>query len=205
VQVGREQRAGSRTRSLIEAYGSTPDQPVEDLEAADPPAAPQQGDPGLLRALEFLDACVLPPPDLGRSPPPPESRAVSTGGDSPGLRVAMANTAMQRPAGPAIPESAPTDRASRFAGWQVPRGLLYWLGVGAAAGAAWRLTSSPFGMAVAALAASAVLIGLELLLRMIDPRLAHRLGFARAQRGAAFYGAGVALGVGTGLAVAHVM
>jgi hypothetical protein len=203
VQVGREQRAGSRTRSLIEAYGSTPDPPLEDLEAADPSATPE-GDPGLLRALEFLDACVLPPPGLGRSSPPPDTQAISTG-DSRGLRVAAANAAVQTPAGPAIPDSAPTDRDSRFAGRQVPRGLLYWLGVGAAAGAAWRLTTSPFGMAVAALVASAILIALELLLRMIDPRFAHRLGFARAQRGTAFYGAGLALGVGTGLAVAHVM
>jgi hypothetical protein len=191
---------GSRTRGLIEAYGSTPHEPVEDLEADDAPALPHDGDPGVLSALEFLEACVLPLPDLKRGPPPadPQAGPTTTVADS-------ADPAMQARAAPAVPDAAPTDRDSRLAHWRVPRGLLYWLGVGAAAGAAWRLTSSPFEIAVAALVASAALIGLELLLRLIDPRLARRLGFARARRGAAFYGASVALGVGTGLAVAHVM
>jgi hypothetical protein len=55
------------------------------------------------------------------------------------------------------------------------------------------------------LTASAALIGLELLLRMIDPRLARRLGFARPHHGATFYGAGAVLGAGTGLAIAHII
>lgn len=200
MQVGREQGIGSRTRDLIEAYGSTPDEPVEDLEADDAPALSHHGDPGVLSALEFLEACVLPLPDLERGPPPADSQEgpTTTVADSAGLQKTMADA-------PAVPDSAPRGRDSRLARWRVPRGLLYWLGVSAAAGAAWRLTSSPFEIAVAALVASAALIALELLLRVIDPRLARRLGFARARRGAAFYGASVALGVGTGLAVAHIM
>ena len=154
----------------------------------------------MLSALEFLEACVLPLPDLKRGPPPADSQEGPTT-----TVVDSADAAMQGRAAPAVPDSAPTDGDSRLARWRVPRGLLYWLGVGATAGAAWRLTSSPFDIAVAALAASAALIGLELLLRMIDPRLARRLGFARARLGAAFFGASVALGVGTGLAVAHIM
>jgi hypothetical protein len=51
-------------------------------------------------------------------------------------------------------------------------------------------------MALAALVASAALIGLELLLRMVDPRIARRLGFARAHRGTTFYGGGALLGSG---------
>jgi hypothetical protein len=60
-------------------------------------------------------------------------------------------------------------------------------------------------MTVAALAASAALISLELLLRMVDPRLARRLGFARTHRRATFYGAGAILGLGTGLVVTHIV
>ena len=207
MQVGREQRIGSRTRGLIEAYGLTPDEPVEDLEADDGPALPHDGDPGVLSALQFLENCVRPLPEFKRGPSPADSQAgpTTTVADSTGSQVAISEAAMQTRATPAVRDATSTDRDSRFAHWKVPRGLLYWLGVGAAAGAAWRLTSSAVEIAIAALLASAVLIGSELLLRVIDPRLARRLGFARSRRGAAFYGASVALGVGTGLAVAHIV
>jgi len=36
------------------------------------------------------------------------------------------------------------------------------------------------------LVASAALFGLKFLLRMVDPRIARRLGFARTQRGTTF-------------------
>src|SRR5207249_2682797 len=94
--------------------------------------------------------------------------------------------------------AAPAGRGTRLADHdsrvaprrRIPRGLLYWFGVGVAAGATWRRTSSLYETAVAALVVSAVLIGLELLLRLVDPRIARRLGFARTHRGATFYGAG---------------
>jgi hypothetical protein len=175
----------------------------------------RRDDSELLRALEFLDAWLLPKPEVERGPPPAEVGAKPA--DSPVLsgRAAVADTAAsqvtvydpapQTGAAPAALESAPSAHDSRVARLRIPRGLLYWFGVGVAGGATWRLTSSLYEMTVAALAASAALIGLELLLRVIDPRLARRLGFARTQQGASFYGAGAALGVGTGLVIAHII
>jgi hypothetical protein len=153
-------------------------------------------DSELSRALDFLDAWLLPEPDVEGSPPPPEA-------DARPAPVADTTAALERVDEPAL--QAPEAHDSRVARWRIPRGLLYWFGVGVTAGAAWRLTSSLYDMAIAALAASAALIGLELLLRAFDPRLARRLGFARPQRGAMFYGAGAALGLGTGLAVTHIL
>jgi hypothetical protein len=43
---------------------------------------------------------------------------------------------------------------------------------------------------------SAALIGLEFPLRVVDPRIARRLGFARTHRGTAFYGAAHSFGSG---------
>jgi hypothetical protein len=151
-----------------------------------------------LKALEFLDACLLPEPDVERGPPAADPGAKS---DTAASGVMVDDPALQSTAAPAL-----ADHESRVAPrWRIPRGLLYWFGVGVAAGATWRLTSSLYEMAVAALAASAALIGLELLLRMVDPRVARRFGFARTHRGATFYGAGALLGLGTGLAVAHIV
>ena len=162
-------------------------------------------DSELLKALEFLDAWLVPEPDVERGPPPPEPDAKP----APRATTAAAAVRVDDPplqiTAPAPLDSAPPAHDSRVAHWRIPRGLLYWFGVGAAAGATWRLTSSLFDMTIAGLAASAALIGLELLLRAFDPRLARRLGFARPQRGAMFYGAGAVLGLGTGLAVTHIM
>jgi len=161
-------------------------------------------DSELLKALEFLDACLLPEPDVERSPPPPEQPTAPVAAAA-AARVRVYERPLRTTAAPAALDSAPADHDSRVAHWRIPRGLLYWFGVGVAGGATWRLTSSLYEMAVAALAASAALIGLELFLRVFDPRLARRLGFARTQRGAVFYGAGAVLGLGTGLAVTHIM
>jgi hypothetical protein len=158
-------------------------------------------DSELVKALEFLDACLLPEPDVERSPSPPEQPAPVAA--TAASRVRMYERPLRTTS--AALDSAPPANDSRVARWRIPRGLLYWFGVGVAGGATWRLTSSLYEMAVAALAASAALIGLELLLRVLDPRLARRLGFARTQRGAMFYGAGAVLGLGTGLAVTHIM
>jgi hypothetical protein len=154
-------------------------------------------DSGLLRALEFLDACLLPEPDVERSPlpevakPAPEADPVS--------RVKMDDPELR----PTALGSTPDVHVSRFARLRIPHGLLYWLGVGVAAGTTWRLTSSLYDMTIVALVVSAALISLELLLRTVDPRLARRLGFARMRRRATFYGAGAVLGLGTGLVAAH--
>jgi hypothetical protein len=177
VQVGKEQGTHTRPRSLIEAYASPARREDDRTEAVDQPDALHPENQDLLSALEFLDACLLPEPDLEGGPPP-----------------ALA-----------VPGRALADHDSRAARWRIPRGLIYWSGVGVTAGATWRLTSSLYVMAVAALVASAALIGLELLLRMVDPRIARRLGFARTHRGTTFLGAGALLGLGTGLAVAHIV
>jgi hypothetical protein len=162
-------------------------------------------DSELLRALEFLDAWLLPKPEVERGPPPDEVGAKPAAvADTAAAQVTVYDPAPQTGAAPAALDSAPAAHDSRIAR-RIPRGLLYWFGVGAAGGATWRLTSSLYKMTVAALVASAALIALELLLRAIDPRLARRLGFARTQRGAMFYGAGAVLGLGAGLAVTHVM
>jgi hypothetical protein len=155
-------------------------------------------DSGLLRALEFLDACLLPEPNVERSPPLPEVAKPAPEAD-PASRVKVDDPELR----PTALASRPNVHASRFARLRIPHGLLYWFGVGIAAGTTWRLTSSLYDMTIAALVASAALIGLELLLRTMDPRLARRLGFARMRRRATFYGAGAVLGLGTGFVAAH--
>jgi hypothetical protein len=197
VQVGQEQGSGALPRNPVEAE----DAPV----GIDRPNAVGEENSDLLRALDFLHACLLPEPHVERGLPPSDSGAKSVPAaetPSPGVTVDVA--ALQT-AAPAVPGSASADHDSRAANWRIPRGLLYWFGVGGAGGATWRLTSSLYEMTVAALAASAALIVLELLLRVIDPRLARRLGFARPHQGASFYGAGAVLGVGTGLVIAHII
>jgi hypothetical protein len=174
--------------------------------AIDEPDAVRNEHSDLLKALDFLDACLLPEPHVERRLPPADPGAKSVAAtDTAASEVTMDDPVLQTAAAPAAPAAAPADRASRAANWRIPRGLLYWFGVGVAGGTTWRLTSSLYEMTVAALAASAALIGLELLLRVIDPRFARRLGFARTHEGASFYGAGAALGVGTGLAIAHII
>jgi hypothetical protein len=173
--------------------------------AIDQPDAVRKEDSDLLKALDFLDTCLLPEARFERGLPPADSGARSAAAaDTAASGVTVDVPALQT-AAPEGPAAAPADRNSQAANWRIPRGLLYWFGVGVAGGTTWRLTSSLYEMTVAALAASAALIGLELLLRVIDPRLARRLGFARTQQGASFYGAGAALGVGTGLVIAHII
>jgi hypothetical protein len=168
------------------------------------PVGQEQGnrtkeDSGLLRALEFLDTCLLPEPNVERSPPPPEVAKPAPVADPAASPLTVDDPGLR----PTPLGSMPEVHVSRFAGFRIPHGLLYWFGVGVAAGTTWRLTSSLYEMTIAALVASAALIGLELLLRTVDPRLARRLGFARMHRRATFYGAGAVLGVGSGLVAAH--
>jgi hypothetical protein len=198
VQVEQEQGSGAHPRNLVEA---------EDTPAGiDQPDAVRKEDSDLLKALDFLDACLLPEPHVERGLPPadPGAKFVATA-ETTASGVTVDDHPLQTAAAPAAPAAAPADQDSRAANRRIPRGLLYWFGVGIAGGATWRLTSSLYEMTVAALAASAALIGLELLLRLIDPRLARRLGFARPHQGSSFYGAGAVLGVGTGLVIAHII
>jgi hypothetical protein len=174
--------------------------------AIDQPEAARKEHSDLLKALEFLDACLLPETYAERGLPPADWDAKSIAAAEPTASGGIVDDpALQTAAAPAAPAAAPAVRDSRAGNWRIPRGLLYWFGVGVAGATTWRLTSSLYELAVAALAASAALIGLELLLRVIDPRLARRLGFARAHQGASFYGAGAVLGVGTGLLIAHII
>jgi hypothetical protein len=207
VQVRQEPGTHTRPGSLIEADGSNPERPEDEGPLAiDQPDPLRKQHSELLRAFEFLDACLLPKPSAERGRPPADAAAKSEpAADTPASEVTVRDLALQTTAAQAALGSAPADHDSGVARWRMPRGLLYWLGLGVAGGVTWRMTSSLYETTVAALVASAALIGLELLLRLVDPRLARRLGFARSHRGAAFYGAGAVLGLGTGLAVTHIL
>jgi hypothetical protein len=206
VQVGRE--PGARTPdSLIEADGSNAERPEDKRSVAidQPDPSPKQHSE-LLRALEFLDAWLLPEPEVERNRPPADAPAKSAPPvHAAASRVTVREVALQTTAAQAALGPAPANHDSRVPRWRMPRGLLYWLGLGVAGGATWRMTSSLYETTVVVLVASAALIVLELVLRVVDPRLARRLGFARTHRGAAFYGAGAVLGLGTGLAVTHIL
>jgi hypothetical protein len=166
----------SRARALIEAYSSTPDQQRERGEAGN--TAREEGEAAIVRALDFLDSCLLPLPD-----------------DPSSSLERRTQAAAARPA-----TIEPTHSA-----WRLPRGLLYWLSVAGAAGVTWRASGSLLHAAIAALLASAVIILLELALRTIDPRIARRLGLARARPDALMYGAGALLGVAGGIAIAYLV
>jgi hypothetical protein len=173
----------SRSRALIEAYASPPDQRHE----ASAQDAPPEGDRGidedaLVRAFDFLDSCVLP---LEAHP----ARALQRPGES--TRVADSVS---------LPTAEPKHSA-----WRLPRGLVYWLSVAAAATITWRLSTSLLDSAIAALTASAVVILVELALRTIDPQIARRLGLARERSDAVMYAAGAALGIGAGIAIPYLL
>jgi hypothetical protein len=205
MQEGRLGTATSRTRGLIEAYASTSDREIDaDREAAQATTAPRNPDPAILSALDFLESCVVSPLDVD----------ADTGSATTARTVVRNAPGLEAPAvAPASPTTAKTQtlapaRARRWSGlaaWWVPRGLLYWLAVGTAASAAWRSWSSPYRTAVAALVASAAVIVVELILRTIDPRIARRLGLARAREGVAPYAAGALLGLATGVVAAYIV
>jgi hypothetical protein len=174
----------SRSRALIEAYASPPDQRHE----ASAQDALHEGDreideDAIVRAFDFLDSCVLP---LEAHP----SRAVQQPDEE------------STPAADSV--SLPIVEPKHSA-WRLPRGLIYWLSVAAAATITWRLTTSLLDSAIAALTASAVVILVELALRTIDPRIARRLGLARGRSDAVMYAAGAALGVGAGIAIPYLL
>lgn len=169
----------SRTRALIEAYSRTPDQEREAPEQGASEADRKDGEEALLRALDFLDTCLL--------PLEAESQRPHDSVDG---------------AGAAIASSAEVE--APHSTWHLPRGLLYWLSVAAAASVTWRLSGSVLHSAVAVLTASASVILLELALRTIDPHAARRLGLARGRSDALIYGsAGVGLGIAGGIAIAY--
>jgi hypothetical protein len=169
----------SRTRALIEAYSRTPDQEREAPEQGGASEADREDrEEALVRALDFLDACLLPlDADFPR-------RLDSLDGAG----AAIASAEIEAP----------------HSTWHLPRGLLYWLSVAGAASVTWRLSGSVLHSAVAVLTASASVILLELALRTIDPRAARRLGLARGRSDALIYGAaGVGLGIAGGIAIAY--
>jgi hypothetical protein len=168
----------SRARALIEAYSSTPDQQRERGEAEKTPR--EEGEAAIVRALDFLDSCLLP---LADDP----------------------SSSLERRTQAAAAVAPPVAIEPTHSAWRLPRGLLYWLSVAGAAGLTWRLSASLLRAAIAALLASAVIILLELALRTIDPRIARRLGLARGRSDALMYGAGALLGVAGGVAIAYLV
>jgi hypothetical protein len=171
----------SRSRALIEAYASPPDQRHEaSAQDALPEGDRDIDEDAVVRAFDFLDSCVLP---LEAHP----SRALQQPDESTPVADSVS-----------LPIVEPKHSA-----WRLPRGLIYWLSVAAAATITWRLTTSLLDSAIAALTASAVVILVELALRTIDPRIARRLGLARGRSDAVMYAAGAALGVGAGIAIPY--
>jgi hypothetical protein len=134
-------------------------------------------DASLIRALDFIESCLAPFGDAENEP----SATVD------------------------VPEEWPAVPYPKHTAWRIPRGFLYWLIVGAAAVIAWRLTESITRAAIAALLASAIVMMLEIVLRMVDPRIARRLGLARGRSGAVLFGASAFLGVAAGIAIAYLV
>jgi hypothetical protein len=172
----------SRSRALIEAYASTPDQRLVEVSGrgATPETDREDGEEALVRTLDFLDSCLL-----------PFEAEPATALEQPGETTAVA-------------DPMPTVEPKHWA-WRVPRGLVYWLSVAAAASITWRATASLLESAIAALTASAVVILVELALRAIDPRIARRLGFARGRSDALMCAAGAVLGIAAGVAIPYLL
>ena len=178
----------SRSRALIEAYGLTQNRQREAPRRGDKTSSEERdGNAAIVQALDFLDSCVLPFKEQhpSRHIGPAEDTVVPNTLEPPG--------------------SAAAAGSAKHSVWRVPRGLIYWLSIGAAASTMWRQSSSLYRVAIAALAASAVIILLELALRMVNPRIARRLGLARVQSDAAMYGAGAALGLVAGIAIVYLV
>jgi hypothetical protein len=171
----------SCSRALIEAYASPPNQRREAPgQGATPETAREDGEDAVVRAFDFLDSCVLP---LEAHP----ARSLEQSGESTAALVRL-----------------PTVEPKHSA-WRLPRGLVYWLSVAAAAAITWRLSASLLDSAIAALTASAVVILAELALRTIDPRIARRLGLARGRSDALMYAAGAVLGIAAGIAIPYLL
>ena len=168
----------SRTRALIEAYSSTPDQQRQRGKGGT--TDPEEREAALARALDFLDSCLH---SLADAP----------------------TSSFERPAEPAAAVAPPQAIEPKYSAWRLPRGLIYWLSVGGAASVTWRLSASLLRAAIAALVASAAIILLELALRTIDPRIARRLGLARGRSDALMYGAAALAGVAGGIAIAYLV
>lgn len=171
----------SGNRALIEAYSSRPKEQEETREEDEhAPTRQAEAEAAVVRALDFLDSCVLPfdESDPESATEPPETAAVT------------APSATVEP---------------RHSAWRLPRGLLYWVSVAAAAGVTWRLSGSLLDSAIAALVASAAVILLEIGLRTIDPRIARRLGLAQGRFDVVMFSAAAALGLAAGIAIAYLL
>lgn len=207
MPTGEVGTATSRAQDLIEAYASTPErESPEDRDTVEAPPSRPNADAAVLSTLDVLHAWVVAPlgPEPGAASAVKDEAAADV--DTPG--------AQEVPAAPVSPATAAETVAvaparaplrSRIKAWRLPHGLLYWLTVGAAASATWRLSSSLYSTVVAALVASAAVIVFELLLRAIDPRIARRLGLAHAPYGRTIYAAGALLGLATGVAATHIL
>jgi hypothetical protein len=165
----------SRTRVLIEAYGFAPEREREEQDESRNVAL-KQGE---------REAALVRALDFLDS--------CLTFGEAQEATTVEPHTEL-----PATPEP-------KHAAWRIPRGLLYWVSVVAAAAVSWRLNKSLLHAATASLLASATIIALEIVLRMIDPRIARRLGLARGRTGAVIYGAAACFGIAAGAVIAYLV
>jgi hypothetical protein len=215
VQVGRG-ATGSAPRSRIEAYLPSLEQtPEREQRAHDAggvatvPDRQQVAEPTpsgtgaeVARALDFLDSCLELAAVTSTPITAPAAPAVE---EAPKQRVELVESSPREPTNeqaiPRRPHPAP-QLVSRV---RLPRGVLYWLAVGVAGSFAWRSSSSLYDAAVAALAASATVIVVELVLRTVNPRIARHLGLARPETRVMLYTAGALLAVMTGVAVSYIV
>jgi uncharacterized membrane protein len=166
----------SRTRVLIEAYGLPPGREREEQdESRNVATKKDEREAALVRALDFLDSCL------------------SGFGETDEATVVEPRTELL-----ATPEP-------KHVALQIPRGLLYWVSVVTAATVSWRLNESLLHAAIASLLASATIIVLEIVLRLIDPRMARRLGLAQGRTDALIYSAAACFGIAAGAAIAYLV
>jgi hypothetical protein len=166
----------SRTRVLIDAYGLPPNRERGDQDESRNVATKQdEREAALVAALDFLDSCL------------------SAYGETDQGTAAERRT------------ESPETPAPKHEAWRIPRGLLYWMSVVTAATVSWRLNESLLHAAIASLLASATVIALEIVLRMIDPRIARRLGLAQGRTDAVMYGAAACFGIAAGAVMAYLV
>jgi hypothetical protein len=126
-------------------------------------------DPSVARAFELLERCVS-------RPALHEDAPVSAA--EPALRVGHQRSAASQLSRSAVAVAASAAEPRRERRLQLPRGLIYFLAVAAASAIAGVVASSGFVAIAVALAMSAMILSLDILLSVVDPRLASRLRLA---------------------------
>ena len=175
-RAGREaKRRLARASDLVEPYAVSRRRKDRATDEDARTTTEEDQDASLIRAFDFIESCIGPFGDAGNEPTP------------------------------AVDPAEDWSAYPKHTAWRIPPGLLYWLTVVAAAVIARRMTGSITRAVIAALLASATIMVLEIVLRMIDPRIARRLGLARGRSDAVLFGASAFLGAASGIAIAYLL